>query len=49
MFLVMYPKKVHRENLDMQRVVAADALEAAFEQYLLHQATRSKMAKEQGE
>lgn len=46
MFLVMYPKKIHREELDMQRVVAADALETAFEQYLLHQATRAKTAEE---
>lgn len=48
-FLALYPKKIHREELDMQRVVEADALESAFEQYLLHQATRAQREKEQSE
>ena len=48
-FLALYPNKIHREELDMQRIVEANALEAAFEQYLLHQATRAKMIKEQEE
>ncbi len=48
-FLALYPKKIHREELDMQRIVEADALEAAFEQYLLHQATRAQREKEQPE
>lgn len=41
-FLSLFPTKLKREELDMQRIVEADALEAAFEQYLLHEARRAK-------
>ncbi len=48
-FLALFPTKLKREELDMQRIVEADALEAAFEQYLLHEARRAARETEQQE